>query len=248
MSRHTRSATTPSNQANMDEEATKFILHLQQALSDGDTVKILRKALEPTELINNLKELSKKVEAMEEKLDMKDQRIKLLEKKIKTMENNQDAQEQYSRRECLRLNGLGEEKTENIVEEVIKVFNNTMAVQPPIRPEDIARVHRVGKPIDKKKPRQVMIKMTSYRKREDIFKNKKSLINSPLSLNEDLTQIRARLLYRAREARRGGLITSTWSSDGRIVVKLLNNTIKSATTSEELDSIIGPSPTTTTSS
>lgn len=239
MARHTRSSSV-STPSTMDEEATKFVLYLQEALKDKDTIKILKKAMEPTELINNIKELSKKVENLEKKLESKDQRIKILEEKIKVIENKQDNYEQITRKDCLRLNGLAEAKDEFIEREVLNVFNNTMSVNPPVKPDDIVRVHRIGKP-QNNKPRQVIVKFASYRKRESVFKNKRSLSDTPLSLNEDLTQTRARLLYRAREARRRGIISSAWSSDGRIVIKLNNNAIKSVATSDELDSIIGPS-------
>lgn len=227
-----------------DEEATKFVLYLQQALRDQETLKILKKAIEPTELMNNIKELSKKVDNLEKKIELKDQRIQQLENKIKAIEVSQDAHNQFLRRDNIRLNGLVEKKEENIELEVLSVFNDTMKVHPPIKPEDIARVYRIGRP-NNNRPRQVIVKMASNRNKESVFKNKKSLATTPISLNEDLTQARAHLLYRAREARKRGIIMSTWSYDGRVVVKLNNNLIKSAVTSEELDNIIGPSSTTT---
>lgn len=243
MARHTRSATTPAPMA-MDEEATKFILYLQQALKDPDTIKILKQTMEPIQLINNIKELSKKVDSLEKKIESKDQHIKHLEEKIKSIEIKQDAQDQFTRRDTLRINGLAESKDENIEREVLHVFNDTMSVHPPLKPEDIVRVHRIGR-VDNNKTRQVIVKLASYGKKEIVFKNKRSLAKTSLSVNEDLTQTRAKLLYRAREARRNGIITSAWSSDGRIVVKMNNNLIKSAVTSDELDNIIGPSPTKT---
>lgn len=245
MSRHTRSATGQSSDS-MDEEATKFILYLQQALQDDHTVKILRKALEPTQLMNDVKELTKKVGTLERIIENKNEKITALEKTIKTIESKQDAQEQHAKRDSLRISGLVESQDENIEEKVIKSLNESMVIEPPLTNDDIAYVHRVGRE-QPGKPRPIIIKMSNYRKRQAVFKMKKTLANSPLSINEDLTPIRAKLLFRAREARRKGLITAAWSSDGRIVMKLRNNAIRSATTSDELDSIIGPTPTTSSS-
>ena len=65
-----------------------------------------------------------------------------LEKRVADMERVADAQEQYSRRNCLRISGIAEtvnEKTDDIVLALAEDLNV------PLSPADIDRSHRVGK-------------------------------------------------------------------------------------------------------
>ena len=55
-----------------------------------------------------------------------------------------DRQEQYSRRNCLLIHGLVEETAEDTDEKIINTLQQSM--DKTIKPEDIDRSHRFGKP------------------------------------------------------------------------------------------------------
>ena len=91
---------------------------------------------------------------------------------------------------------------------------------------DIDRSHRLGKPRRSNgqtvKPRDIIIKFTSYRARQKLLKNKSKLRSKGFNnvfVNENLTAIRDNIFYETRKLARNKLIDSTWTSDGTIIVK-----------------------------
>ena len=62
-----------------------------------------------------------------------------------------------------------------------------------------------------------------------IMKNARKLKGSKLFINEDMTKARATMAWEARNLKREGKITDTWTRDGVIFVKLGENRIKSFT-------------------
>ena len=86
---------------------------------------------------------------------------------------------------------------------------------------DIDRVHRVGR--RGLYPRQMIVKFTSYRAKERVVKNRSKLKGKKgFYVNEDLTSFNLDLL---RKARMAGHVQHTWASDGKIVVKLEDESI-----------------------
>ena len=123
-----------------------------------------------------------------------------------------DRQEQYSRRNCLLLHGIEEESNENTDQRVIEVLWESMGET--ISIQDIDRTHRLTgkKPNGKSKP--VIVKFVRYNTRNLIFKNKKKLKGSRISITENLTAKRMKKLQTAREEHR---FKSVWMQNGRIM-------------------------------
>ena len=146
-----------------------------------------------------------------------------------------DDLEQYSRRNCLILNGA-EEKHDEIVDDVVlKVLNTKMEAG--ISIQDIQRAHRLGKRLSEnsfserdKKSRPIIIKFASYRKRQEVFRHKKKLKGSGLVIAENLTKKRQLLFNRVKEI--VGL-RNCWTNDGRIMASL-NETLFTVTREEDL--------------
>ena len=92
--------------------------------------------------------------------------------------------------------------------------------------EDIDRSHRIGKPVsieDGRKPRDIIVKFVSYRKRAQFYKARvltKSRGYRGVFINEHLTKARAKLLYEARRRVTSKQIKSAWSTDGSVFIKL----------------------------
>ena len=72
------------------------------------------------------------------------------------------------------------------------------------------------------KPRDIIVKFTSYRSRALLFQSKKKLENNQtfanVYLNEDLTKQRSELLYNARKLKNSGAVNSAFSRDSRIFI------------------------------
>lgn len=130
-----------------------------------------------------------------------------------------DELEQYGRRNALRVsNEWPEVENENTDLLILSMANDQLGVQ--LEPTDISRSHRVGSSFAKK-PRPVLVKFTSYRARERVFRARTKLKNSGTNIfiNEDLTKTRGQLAYNARKLKKDKAILDTWTYDCRVFVK-----------------------------
>ena len=145
-----------------------------------------------------------------------------LKKRIGSLETALDNAEQYSRRNCLKITGVPE-TTEGSTDDY--VCNLARAIDVDLSVDDIDRSHRLGKPrtASEQKPRDIIVKFVSYRKRALFYKARiltKSRGYRGVYINEHLTMARGNLLYEARRRVKSKQLKSAWSSDGVVMVKL----------------------------
>ncbi|KAJ4430577.1 hypothetical protein ANN_19165 [Periplaneta americana] len=137
------------------------------------------------------------------------------DKKIEALENKIDDLEQYQRRQCLRIFGVAEEATEE-TEKIVMEVAQRIGVD--VQPHDIDRSHRVGRrDISNNRPRPIIAKFVSYRKRSEMFSNKKRLKGSGVTLRDDLTAMRHNIL---KEAITKFGLNNVWTLDGTIIVNI----------------------------
>ena len=158
------------------------------------------------------------------KLVRKEEQLSSLQTKVKTLESRLESQEQYSRRNCLRISGIGEQEGENVIEKTLDLFNSKMKVSPPVDLSEVDRIHRLGKPTNKKdKPRGIIVKFATYRSRERVMELRRSLksletgapnSNPRIYLNDCLTQQRAELMFKLRMMKKKRQINGCWTHDG----------------------------------
>ena len=173
-------------------------------------------------VIESFEFMSAKFDDLEKEIKKKDGKINQLEKTIenlvekqKTLSSEIDGLEQYSRRNCLVLNGVNESNNENTNEILIKTFSEELGVE--IKEDDLDRSHRLGKPKRKdNKPRPIIVKFARYAVRREIFMNKRKLKGKRLLITESLTSSRMQLLG---DAQRKYGVRNVWTSDGRVMVK-----------------------------
>ncbi|KAF5282232.1 hypothetical protein FQR65_LT14400 [Abscondita terminalis] len=146
-----------------------------------------------------------------------------IEDKLQQLENDElskafDDLQQYTRRNSIRIFGLKEDRNENVDQAVISLFNDKLGVQ--LSVDNIDRCHRLGvvQP-GVKKPRAVIVQFTSYRYRAKVFKEKKKLKGSGITIREELTRARLELLNKSCE--KFGF-KNVWSNDGVIIVNKNN--------------------------
>ena len=110
-----------------------------------------------------------------------------------------DALEQYGRRENLRIYGVPETNNNNDDGEDV-VLRNAKFLQIDLKGMDIQRAHRLGKKTKyiERKPRPVIARFASFKKRNEILFAKSKLKNSAefqnVFISEDLTPLRFKLL------------------------------------------------------
>ena len=215
----------------MDQE--EFVQVLIRALSNEGVIKKLQNAV--------CGPLQKEVGELRDLIKEREDKIRALEDKVHKLENRLDDLEQYSRRNSLRISGVTESGSEDITDKVTSLFNDKMKLSPPVTPDMIDRVHRVG-PKKEDRPRAILIKFATYRTRNHVFRSRWNLkqphqdnlnvggevateqIKKQIFINEDLTRARSNLLFQARQLKKNGRIQDCWSWDGTILIK--NNVAK----------------------
>ena len=81
--------------------------------------------------------------------------------------------------------------------------------------EDINRSHRIGVK-NNDRPRPIIIKFVSYRKRSEVFHSKKNLKGSGVTIREDLTKMRHGLL---KDTINKYGVSNVWTQDGAVFAK-----------------------------
>ena len=157
--------------------------------------------------------------------------VTALRKEVTTLKSKVDDMEQYTRRNCLKITGVPEERNDNTDVLVMNVINNLVLKEneEKIGIKDISRSHRVGKFRPQNRPRDIIVKFVSYRDRARVYGNKRNLKaynnnptkkTDPIYINEALTQTRSELFRKTRELVKSRKLHSCWTYDGRIYAKL----------------------------
>ena len=210
----------------IDKENLQLILDIQQK-SYKDATEILYNALnnkleEQTKLIYDLKNSleftqaefdSLKLENNELKKDVTD--LKLIvdkqEKMIEELKDNQEAQEDYSRRRNIRIDG--------VIDDIKETSEQTQLKADKIIKEElgldnikIETAHRIPKKQNSlnSSPRSIMVRLVSDKQRDIIMRSTKKLKNSRIYINEDFCEatmkIRQNLYPQLKAARIAGNI------------------------------------------
>lgn len=155
---------------------------------------------------------------------------------MQSVNDQLDDLEAYSRKGCLLLHGMAEEKDENVCNKVVEFINKQIKIDNFHLDESmIDNVHRLGAS-KKDKPRPIIIKFTRYMIKKIIFKHKRQLKNSGYSLTESLTKNRMSLYRKARERFADSFV---WTNDGKILIMFPNKKREVVTTFAQLDAISG---------
>ena len=142
------------------------------------------------ELTSSVEFLSSKFDELEKERKEKDELINSLQievsslkVEVKNLEKKIDDQEQYSRRNFLLIHGLNETKTEDTDEMVLDVISDKLNME--MSQVSIDRSHSLGKRKGPgQKPRAIIVKFTRYKDSHLVFRNKKLLKGSGISVNE----------------------------------------------------------------
>ncbi|XP_076435986.1 uncharacterized protein LOC143275623 [Babylonia areolata] len=154
------------------------------------------------------------------------QDVEVLKKQNLLLQYKIDKQEQYSRRENVKIIGIPEQDNEDLEEEVSKVFQ---AAGCTIKPSEIAVVHRSGQRKTNSHNstvsrgnapagRPVLVKFVSRRTKATLMEKRRALKETQefkkVFINDDLTPLRSRLLHVAKRNEVVDRVSTT--HDGRI--------------------------------
>ena len=213
----------------MDEE--QFVKAFIKALQTDAVMDILKQAVTD--------KLSLEIRELKDLLKEKDHKIKQLQKQVSELENKADGLEQYSRRNSLRIFGIKEKEFENPVDVALKIINDEMGLE--MKTDSLDRVHRVGKKPTNGSSRSLLVKFTTYRDRDKVFRNRSRLKNAEtgrIYVNEDLTRLRANLVYKARKLKREKKLDDCWTHDGQVLIKDKHGRVKAVNSEADLTAIV----------
>ena len=115
-----------------------------------------------------------------------------MSKRVDSLFSLVDKQKQYSRRNCLLLHGIPENKNEKTDDLCLATINEHLELA--ITEVDIERTHRIGKPRDvSQKSRPIIVKFVRYNDRKNVFNRKKKLKEKNISITESLTATRMKI-------------------------------------------------------
>ena len=144
--------------------------------------------------VEGLNEIKDLILSQNERIEQLEGHVSILQNTVKILKREQESSEQYSRRLCLRFDGIPPEKDENAddsLEKVKTVFNDIGVVIPD---SVLDRAHRVGRPYinkDNEKVHPMIVRFTTWRHRTLVYNARKK---SNIRIYLDLTKQRHDLL------------------------------------------------------
>ena len=170
-------------------------------------------------------QLKKEVRELSGYADECDEKIYNLEKQVNQLD-------QYIRRENITLSGIPEELTDDKLEE--KVVEVLAAIDVKVNDKDIVACHRLAKTKkerNKKEPSKVIVRFTNRKNAISSLKNKKRLrdntnpaIPKNVYINDQLCPAYQRIFDECLKYKYNKKITSCWSFNGTINIKLTTDT------------------------
>ena len=207
----TRTGVSTTTEMELTDEFKSYLDGRFEQLLDNratkDDIDDLKK--EVTSLIDKIEEQKDKIVRLESTTSEQEERITVLEAQNAVLESHinhllsaQEEQEQYSRRLCLRIDGMGlpkkgqNETSEHCLEKVKKIIEE-IGVDVPDAVID--RAHRIGptKKKDGKVTQQIIVRFTTWRHRTAVYRARKNASEAKIRL--DLTKRRLNLLIVANE-------------------------------------------------
>ena len=136
-------------------------------------------------------------------------------KQVDSLSGQVEKQKQRSRRNCLLLRGISENRNEKTDDFCVTVMNEHLELS--ITEADIERTHPIGKLRDAgQKSRPIIFKLVGYNDRKSIINRKQKLKGKNIAITVSLRAIRMKKLNEAREMYDFKIV---WTSVGDILFK-----------------------------
>ena len=221
-----KSSRSANKEGNLD--FGEIFLRLEEKFDSGQE-SILRNQ---TQIMNRLSSLESQMEKFKEEIDDLRTQTTNLKSTINSLSesvgNNYDhgkdlqflvdRQEQYSRKNSIRITGVTEETGESIENKTISILKKEIDVD--ISSEEIEIVHRVGR-VHNGNPRSILVKFLSHKTKESVMRRKKNARN--VKIYEDLAPGIKMIFNEVSKNRRLLNVDSVWTIDGKIKYRFTNN-------------------------
>lgn len=169
------------------------------------------------------KEMKKEISELKETVEAHEEEIMALSAKCENLSAKLDEKtehiENLYRLKNLIIDGIKEEKEENIKEKTKEIIQTHLDVN--LHDEDITTIKRIGKH-KQTSPRKVLISFNNTDKRNKIYKDRIKLGHvegNEIYFNEDLPDSKAQLFKQVREFKKQADLQSCWTFQNQIYVK-----------------------------
>lgn len=157
----------------LENKATELTVSLEFSQREIDDLKSSKKECE-----KELKDANVKIENLLVQLDSTNEKVKQLHDKV-------NYQEDYSRRNNIRIYGIEEQGSSETWEQTAAAVTSLLEQKMELPGMELERAHRVGERRDGK-PRPIIARFSRYREREAVMRNVKKLKGTNIYVNEDL--------------------------------------------------------------
>ena len=230
------------------------------ALSNEKVTEALTKALQPliqSAVDSAIDKLTRELKQRDELIGKLQSDNSDLKAKIHNQSLYMEQIETYSKQENLIIHGLPSTVSEAVnasqqsSEDEVRVAHESSTTTEftflnfcstklglNIKPADISICHRLKKKDNMQYP-PVIVRFTNRKAREAVLASKKKLRSSSgesrVFINEHLTRNTSKIHATARRLVREGRLQQAWTHHGRVVIKLMDNRIRTITLMSELD-------------
>ena len=184
---------------------------------------------ETEKLKTQLTKAEKANDALQKELEQVRHKLYRQIEETNRLDENYDELEQYSRKNSLEVVGVPESAYTSTEEVIIRIGE---AVDVNINPEDIEISHK----LKRKNSRPIIVKFLSHKVKSRLYKARTKLKGLKVSdifpsyataslqeqrifINENLTDYRRKLFWKANQKKKDNMIISAWTIDGKIFVK-----------------------------
>ena len=144
------------------------------------------------------------------------------------MERRLDEQEQYSRRNNIRVVGLEENA------DVSAFLKDKLDINVE---DNIEEYHPVGRKTSDRKKRQIIVKLKNYATKSLIMGKRFRLKESGFFINDDLTKTRNQYAQSCRSLKKEKKIKDTWIWHGNVLVKLNDGSTTRILSQNDIDQL-----------
>jgi len=174
------------------------LLNLEQTLASKKCIEDLKALIVQQNAIiqeqqHRIDEMNNIVQSQSNEINILNDKVAVLNSSVEHLKHITDCQEQYSRRNCLRIVGIKKDRDETSDQCVEKVLGVCKDLNVDIAEGCIDRAHRVGR--DRK---TMIVKFTSFKSRTLLYKSRKKE-DYPIKIHLDITKKRLEILDEAKK-------------------------------------------------
>lgn len=220
-----------------DETVSELKHFLEKKFQDLDLkmtkqVKELEEKIESRMFVLEEKntELEETVTLMQQENKKLKDEMRNIKLEVRTVKNHAVTNEQYSRKNNIKIFGMKEEQNEDCVQKVIELAREKLKVE--LTTSQVEVAHRTR---SQRKPQPIIVRFNNHTTKMQVLRNRSKLKGVGVSMAEDLCRDLMTVYNRVKEDQR---VVSTWAWNGKVFVKDRRGKTYSVQYGQNLDDLL----------